>query len=153
MGIVNKVIGGLADPIFGVIDEFVEDKDQRNKLKNALQTRMIESKDKRFSAAASIVEAEIKSGPWSRRWRPLLMYTFIALIINNFIVAPFLNALFGAGIQLEVPDQMWTILMIGLGGYVNAEAGVKAIKEHQKGKVEREKAKRGVYDNVKGDGQ
>ena len=147
MGIVSKVIGGIASPLFDVIDEFVEDKDQRNKLKQALQTRMIESKDKRFQAAADIVEAEVKKGGMSA-WRAALMWVFIAIIANNFILTPYLNAIFGAGIKLDMPSDMWNILMASIGGYVNVKAGVQGVKAHKRGKIEEEKVRRGLYDNA-----
>ena len=40
-------------------------------------------------AQASIILAEAKSGWLTRNWRPMLMLTFMAIIVNTFLIWPY----------------------------------------------------------------
>ncbi len=39
-------------------------------------------------------------------------------LANNFLIAPYAQALFGVGIALELPERLWDLMMVGVGGYV-----------------------------------
>ena len=39
-------------------------------------------------------------------------------LANNYLVAPCAQALFGVGIALELPERLWDLMMVGVGGYV-----------------------------------
>lgn len=65
------------------------------------------------TAAASIIQAEARSEHWlAASWRPLVMLTFAALIVARWLgwSAP------GIG-EAEVL-KLWSIVELGLGGYV-----------------------------------
>lgn len=66
-----------------------------------------------------IIVAEANSQSWlARNWRPMLMTIFMAIIANNYILAPYLQAMFSWHVALDLPPQMWDLLKIGLGGYI-----------------------------------
>ena len=69
-----------------------------------------------------------------RNWRPALMWVIIAIIANNYLLAPFLNHFvlyFGAEGKLlpilELPDKLFNLMSIGLGGYVVGRSAEKII--------------------------
>jgi len=64
-------------------------------------------------AAAEIVKTEAASTHWlTASWRPILMLTFGALVVARF---------FGVNNPNMTPEEyshLWTLLEIGIGGYV-----------------------------------
>jgi hypothetical protein len=108
---------------FSAIEKAIPDKDLQEKLKVQIQTQILQSGTEELKAAASIVEAEAKSNWFAASWRPLLMYVMIFILVINYIVAPAIKALTGVMIGFELPGDVWTLLNIGLGGYVVGRSG------------------------------
>ena len=75
---------------------------------------------------AKTVRAEATGQSWiQRNWRPLTALTFVFIIANNFILVPYVNA-FGASIPtLEIPQGMWALLNVMIGGYTVARSWEK----------------------------
>jgi len=61
-------------------------------------------------------------------WRPITMLVFVAIIANNYILAPYINLFFDVNVTLPLPPQMWDLLKIGLGGYVVGRSVEKAAR-------------------------
>ncbi len=59
-------------------------------------------------------------------WRPITMLTFVVIIANNYILAPYINLFFHVDPTLPLPPEMWALLKIGLGGYVVGRSVEKA---------------------------
>lgn len=80
----------------------------------------------------NIIIAETKSQSWlARNWRPILMLTIIAIIANNYVLFPYLNLFTSKVTMLVLPDHLWALLKIGVGGYIvgrSAEQVAKTIK-------------------------
>jgi len=55
----------------------------------------------------------------------LLMLIVVMIIANNYLLVPYANAFFGWGILLELPDALWTLLTIGVGGYTVGRSAEK----------------------------
>lgn len=146
MGILSVVpaIGKIIEKGLGVVDQFVEDKDQANKLKAEIK-KQVESqtheKDiEELKAQAGIIKAEATGeSPAQRNWRPHLMYFIMFLLGFNGVLVPLGNATFGLDIPVveawdAIPAPMWQLLMIGMGGYIGGRSGEKIIREWTKGK-------------------
>ena len=108
-----------------VVDNIVEDKDLANKLKTELKSKVLDITSNEFTtllqAQSSIIMSESKGDSWlQRNWRPLTMVTFVTIIANNYIIAPYLGLILGSNysIVLEIPPDMWGLLKMGLSGYV-----------------------------------
>jgi len=113
-----QVVAPLAKILFNTIDKAVPDKDLAAKLKADLQTQMLQSHTQELTAAARVIEAEAKAGWFASSWRPLLMYVLIFILIWNYVLGPVLLFFFKASITIDLPGDVWTLLQIGLGGYV-----------------------------------
>ena len=83
-----------------------------------------------LQAKAAIITAEAKSEHWvTATWRPITMLTFLALVVCDQ---------FG-WLTFRLADQAWTLLQIGLGGYVvgrSVEKVVPSVTEALKKKEE-----------------
>ena len=113
-----NAIAPLAKILFNTIDKAIPDKDLQAKLKAELQTQLIQSNTDELKAAARIIEAEAKAGWFASSWRPLLMYVLIFVLVFNYIFAPIVKMLTGIVVGFELPGDVWTLLNVGLGGYV-----------------------------------
>ena len=81
----------------------------------------------------AIIEAEAKGDSWLQRsWRPITMLVFVFIIANNYILFPYISLFGGTATALDIPPDMWSLLKLGLSGYVigrSIEKSVKAYKE------------------------
>ncbi len=111
-------VAPLAKILFNTIEKSVPDKDLQEKLKAQLQTQLLQSNTAELQAAAKIVEAEAKAGWFASSWRPLLMYVLIFFLVWNYVIGPVIKVFTGAVISFELPGDVWTLLNVGLGGYV-----------------------------------
>lgn len=118
----------LAEKVTGVVDKFVPDKDAANKLKAEITEKLID-------AQAQVVIAEAQGDKIQRRWRPHLMYLIMFLLIWLIMLGPFIDLATGweltkTGLDAlkEVPVQLWTLLTMGLGGYVVGRSGENMVK-------------------------
>lgn len=64
---------------------------------------------------ANVLGIELQGNWLQRSWRPLLMLLIIFVIFNNYILAMYFPSTFNL---LPIDDNLWSILEIGLGGYV-----------------------------------
>jgi len=46
------------------------------------------------------------------------MYVLIFILVWNYILGPVIKVFTGAVISFELPGDVWSLLQIGLGGYV-----------------------------------
>ena len=111
-------VAPLAKILFSTIEKSVPDKDLQEKLKAQLQTQLLQSNTQELQAAAKIIEAEAKAGWFAASWRPLLMYVLIFILVWNYVIGPVIKVFTGAIISFELPGDVWTLLNVGLGGYV-----------------------------------
>jgi len=111
-------VAPLAKVLFSTIEKAVPDKDLQEKLKAQLQTQLLQSHTQELTAAAKIIEAEAKAGWFASSWRPLLMYVLIFILVWNYVIGPVIKVFTGAIISFELPGDVWTLLNVGLGGYV-----------------------------------
>jgi hypothetical protein len=124
-------------PILGDVVKRVlpEDKDKRMEVERELNMALMTNSAAIEQSAASVILAEAKSEhKITAIWRPLLMVVITAIIAWNFLVAPLVElavTLFtGDQIPLSIPlpEQLWSLLMIGVGGYVVGRSGEKMVK-------------------------
>ncbi len=122
MGILSTVLS----PVLGVIDKFVLDKDKANELKVHMQGELLKLESEIVKEQGSIIRAEANGQSWlQRNWRPILMLVIVAIVANNFLIAPILQ-MFGAPmVILELPSELYDLMTIGVGGYIVGRSGEK----------------------------
>lgn len=128
-----SIISDAIKPVTDIINKAVTDKDLKNKLNNAIQQKLVSSLMEKFQAQKDVLVAEMTNGNWlSESWRPILMLSFTAIIVNNYIISPYLQAMFGFHVEMVIPTQMWDLLKIGIGGYIVGQSGENIVKHWQK---------------------
>ncbi|MBZ5489157.1 hypothetical protein HW452_16680 [Halomonas aquamarina] len=153
MSIAAKALASLVSPLFSVIDKAVTDKDEAARLKHEIQTQLIDSENSALKAKMEVVLAEAAGESWlQRNWRPILMLTIVAIVANNYLIAPYLSAMFGVGLTLPLPDALWNLMTLGVGGYIAGQTAERGISTWQSGQVAKEQARAqaGIYDSVEG---
>ncbi len=131
---IKELLGaGLGTTVDNVLGRFFEDKDQAAKAAQEIRIAMLEHEQTAQKVARDVVVAEANSKHWvTSAWRPITMLTFVAIVANNYILAPYLDLFFEAGLVLEMPEQLWSLIQIGLGGYVVGRSGEKIAGELRK---------------------
>ena len=123
------IIPGLFNIGEKFIAHFFPDKAEQESKKLELLAMLQSGQLKELDSAMQIIVAEAKSEHWlAATWRPITMLTFVLIIANNYIIAPYTGALFGVSVALEIPPDMWDLLKLGLGGYVLGRSAEKAVK-------------------------
>lgn len=68
----------------------------------------------------NVVNTEIQGNWLQKSWRPLLMFEMMFIVAWNYIASPIFHLQ-----QLPIPTQLWTLLTIGVGGYITLRSGEK----------------------------
>jgi len=127
---------GWGDAVKGVTDlvgQFVEDKDKANELETAIKNKLIGLEQEVVKAQRDTIVAEANSQSFiARNWRPIMMLTFVFIIANNYILFPYVQLFGGTALELEIPEAMWGLLKIGVGGYVMGRSGEKMVESYAK---------------------
>jgi predicted MFS family arabinose efflux permease len=98
-----------------------------------MATEILKFQEEQIKAQKEIIVAEIKNGWLSRNWRPILMLTIVAIVANNYIVYPYLSMFTDNVKILSLPDKLWNLMQIGVGGYIVGRSGEKIIETWKKG--------------------
>ena len=116
-----------------------EDKDKRMEIERELNMAIMQNGAAIEQAAASGIKAEAESEhKITATWRPILMLTITAIVGWNYLFAPLveLAVRMFAGDQIPLsiplPEELWNLLMIGVGGYVVGRSGEKIAKNIKK---------------------
>jgi len=127
---ITDLIAGIFKPAAELIDELHTSEDERLKARGhlldvqaAAMQRVFDYESETLKAKAGIVQAEAKSEHWvTATWRPITMLTFLALAVGDSI----------GWLPNPLRDEAWTLLQIGLGGYVVARSGEKIVTSIKK---------------------
>jgi hypothetical protein len=140
LGIAKDIVGGIISPVGDIIDNLHTSEEEKSEAKaklaeieNALSVKILEYESRLAEAQASTIVAEATGESWMQRnWRPVTMLSFVTIIVNNYILVPYAEA-FGAAIPaLDIPNGMWALLNVGIGGYI-ASRGVEKVFKMRNG--------------------
>lgn len=129
-----EIVAGLFKPAAEIIDNLHTSQEEKAQAQVALLeaqsgilARVLDYEASITAQQAKVVVAEAQGQSWlQRNWRPMLMCTFGFIVLWNFVVAPLISAATGeAVIMLELPPGMWSLLQIGVGGYIVGRSGEK----------------------------
>jgi hypothetical protein len=118
-------ITNIFKPATDLVDELVTSDEERLQLKtrlkeveNEFQTKVLEYESRLMESQSAIIQAESTGKSWlQRNWRPITMITFLILVVCDS---------FGL-LTFRLADEAWTLLQIGLGGYVVGRSAEKII--------------------------
>ena len=130
---IQALLPVLAPIVSDVIGRVLpEDKNKRMEVERELNMAMVNNSHAIEQAAASVIIAEAKSEhKITAIWRPVLMLVITTIVGWNYLVAPLIELcviLFTQDqipLSIPLPEELWNLLMIGVGGYVVGRSGEK----------------------------
>jgi hypothetical protein len=119
-------IGGIFKPAADLIDNMhtsTEEKmsmsNQLEKIQNAMTSKVLDLDAQLLASKTAIITAEANGqGILQRNWRPITMLTFLLLVVFDS---------FG-WLTNRLAPEAWTLLQLGLGGYVIGRSAEKITK-------------------------
>jgi CheY-like chemotaxis protein len=132
-----NLISSLVAPVSGLLDKFIEDKDQRALLAHEIAT--LAEKQAQEQIVEQIKTNQIEAAHQSMfvaGWRPAVGWVCALAMLLNFILIPFINLgmeFAGQDIRLDLieMDTMMPVLlgMLGLGGMRSYEKARNVARE------------------------
>lgn len=123
-GFLSKILGTGAkatiDSIGNAIDK-IDKSDEKLELQLKYKQLLMEIEgsyldyeNKLLDSQTKIIDSEAKGESWlQRNWRPMLMVICMFIILNNYVLVPYLH------LPLTVLDErIWNLMELGVGGYV-----------------------------------
>lgn len=135
---IGAAVKGIVGSVTGLIDQYVVDKDKANELRATLETQLVNAMQETLRSQADIIVAEARGESWMQRnWRPTLMFFVMFLMFFDGVVVPLVNAFAAVQIPIleawnAIPDKMWSLLMLGVGGYIAGRSGEKMMDRWKK---------------------
>jgi hypothetical protein len=127
MGALAKIFGGsVLEGISSLIDKFHLDPAKKAEMQSALvanqhevekwahetELKAMENDIRVVETVNATMREEAKSEHFLQfSWRPIVGYTFCAVIINNFILLPYFPKLH----PIEIPAGVWESMLVVLG--------------------------------------
>lgn len=139
MSVVSEIFKGGAEGVLsgftGIIRAFKGDPTVKLQLEAALATAQLDLEAKITASEAAVIEAvnktmqaEAGSIHWLQwSWRPLVGYSFVAIIANNFILMPYFQKWLT---PITIPSEVWYAWLAILG----VTAGFRGLKQWQESK-------------------
>ena len=135
LSLIGNILTGLAGPLGQVAERYFDNKDDQQAFKNAVELEILKNQKEFQDLSANIVLAEAKSEHWlTASWRPFTMILFALVIAINILIIPYVVIpilwMFSIPVPefMVIPEQVWTLITIGLGGYVGGRSGEKMVK-------------------------
>jgi len=118
------MLQALIGPVTGLLDKFIEDKDQKNALAHEIATLAEKQAHEAAMAQVQVNAAEAKHRSiFVAGWRPFVGWICAVALAYHFVLQPIIVFAAGAaGVFVELPefdmDSLMTVLlgMLGLGG-------------------------------------
>lgn len=130
MALISDPVSAVAGVVQSIINEF-PNPEQKAAAQQSLTQMYLNGQLAAMTTQAGVITAEANSlNKWEASWRPALMYVFMTILVFNYIFAPILQAIVHVTISLPIPPNMWTLLDIGIGGYITSRGVEKVTTPH-----------------------
>ena len=111
------MIESLIGPVAGLLDKFIEDKDQKNKLAHEIATMAEKQSHEVIMAQIEVLKADAKGNWFQASWPPLIGWICGLSLGINYMVSPIC-----AGFGVDIPQADMSVMMplmfgmLGIGG-------------------------------------
>jgi hypothetical protein len=118
-------LSAIVKPITDLVDNIHTSKEEKltlrheiSKLETAFAGKLLDYETKLMEAQSSILGKEAMGHSWlQRNWRPITMLTFLSLVVFDSL----------GWLKSDLRPEAWTLLQIGLGGYVIGRSAEKVV--------------------------
>lgn len=108
-----------------IIDKIWPDAGEREKARLRLMELHNKGELAEIENRVKVIAAEMNGNWLQRSWRPILMLTIIAIVANNYLLYPYISLFWIDAPKLELPERLWSLMQLGLGGYVFGRSAEK----------------------------
>ena len=111
------MLQALIGPVTGLLDKFIEDKDQKNKLAHEIATMAEKNSQALMMQQLKILQADAQGNWFQASWRPLIGWIAGISLGINYMIAPI-----ALGFGFEIPQADMSVMMplllgmLGIGG-------------------------------------
>ncbi len=133
--IIGDIIQAVASIGGKVIDKVAGDKiNEKDKaeLQNNLAIELLKADWSTVQKQFDVIIAESQGNWLQKSWRPILMLSIVAIVVNNYIIFPYISIFGMKAVLLELPEKLWNLLTIGVGGYVIGRSAEKVAENWKK---------------------
>ena len=124
-------IGKIFKPVTDLVDDLHTSEEEKLQVKSKMmemqfefQSKILDYETRLMESKATIIESEAKSEHFlTAAWRPITMLLFTGIIVLRWF------GLTDAGISQELELKLFSIVQLGLGGYIVGRSGEKIAKE------------------------
>ena len=118
-------LSGLVEPVTNLIDNLHTSDAERLKIKaelfkmqSGMASEVMEYESRLIESKTKVITAEAQGASWlQRNWRPITMLVFLVLVVADT---------FGLT-EFRLAEEAWTLLQLGLGGYVIGRSAEKIV--------------------------
>ncbi|MGB0881881.1 MAG: 3TM-type holin [Vicingaceae bacterium] len=110
--IIKETIEGVLNGASGIIDSLPSN-DKKHAAKNELTGIVLNNLTKALDVQRDTLVTEMKGNWLQKSWRPILMLCFGFIVMYSKFIAP----AFGLS-NANLEHEFWTLLELGIGGYV-----------------------------------
>jgi hypothetical protein len=134
-GLISEFVSGIFKPAADLIDNIHTSEEEKLQAKAGLLAiendtinKAVDLEKTIVNAQKDIIISEAKGESWlQRNWRPILMLVVIAIIANNYLLAPYIGLWTDKVLVLDLPTPLFALLTAGVGGYVVGRSGEKIV--------------------------
>ena len=120
-----KLLSNIVAPVTNLIDEMHTSEEEKlaakahlMQIQNKVASQVMDYEARLLEAKTQVITAEAQGASWlQQNWRPITMLTFLVLVVADT---------FGLT-EFRLAQEAWTLLQIGLGGYVIGRSAEKVI--------------------------
>jgi len=118
-------VSGAINSVGNAVDNLITSDEEKGKislelleLKSKIITTLVDAEQEIAEQRAKVIKSEAEGKSWLQRmWRPLTMVTFLGLIVLDMFEI----------LTKDLPEQAWTLLSIGMGGYIVGRSAEKVV--------------------------
>lgn len=127
-----KPLGEIIDNVHTSKEEKLEAQKALEEIENSLTLEVLDFHRAELENKKEVLVAEAKSEHFiTSSWRPITALVFTFIIANNYIIAPYSEALFGIKVMFDLPPEMWDLLKLMIGGYVVSRGVEKTVQKYK----------------------
>lgn len=120
------MLQALIGPVTGLLDKFIEDKDQKAQLAHDLATMAERHAQEQILAQIEVLKADAKGNWFQASWRPLIGWICGLSLGINYMISPIC-----AGFGIDIPQADMSVMMPLLFGMLGI-AGMRSYDKKQK---------------------
>jgi hypothetical protein len=116
---VAEIASDLVDSIGDAADDLFTSDEERRKVEQAVRARLLDHREKLAALRSSTAQTETEGRWYQRAWRPAVMMVFAVVIVSHWF------GIAGTEVTPEVQTYLYSVIKLGLGGYVLGRSGEK----------------------------